>query len=186
MTIAKMKVSALVFDPIPAASAPANSLYSDSGNAGTFTNKAPGGTPVPVGESVASALIKVMQNLSGATILAGKPVSKKSDGSIVAGDSDAADGQQLIGISLEEILDTETGNVALFGQNIPNAVSGLGFAPGDEVYLSETGGYTNDHGSFTGDNDSIFKIGIADCPAGNASGTATDLILFPEVLSRPL
>jgi hypothetical protein len=56
--------------------------------------------------------------------------------------------------------------------------------------LAQTGGqggvsFINSVGSLTGDDDSIIKVGIADCAAGTASGTATDLIVFPEVILRP-
>lgn len=184
MTIAKFKVEALVFEPIAAASAPNNSLFSDSANANLFTNKSAGGSPDPIGAST-SVLVKQMENQSGSTIASGRPVSKKANGTIVEGDSDAALAQQLIGITLQSIAHAALGNVALLGQNVPGAVTGLGFAPGQDIYLSETGGYTNDPNSFTGNNDSIIRIGIADCPAGAASGTATDLVLFPEVIARP-
>lgn len=185
-TTAKIKVSALVFDPIPASAAPSNSIYSDSSNANAFTNTSSGGDPVQVGESSSSStLIKSMQNLSGATIPAGKPVAKKANGSIIAADSDGVATQQFIGIALASIANNATGNVAIVGQNVVGAVSGLGFAPGDDVYLSEAGGYTNDPNSFTGSNDSIIRVGIADCAAGSASATATDLIMFAEVQARP-
>jgi hypothetical protein len=63
---------------------------------------------------------------------------------------------------------------------------GLGFAPGDEIFVGETtGGYVNDIAPFTGNNDSIIKIGVADCAAGTASSVATDLILIPHVIARP-
>jgi hypothetical protein len=75
--------------------------------------------------------------------------------------------------------------VQLVGQNVAGALTtSSGFAPGDELYLNEGGGYTNDPGTFTGENDSIIKIGIADCAEGAASETVTDLILFPQVIAR--
>lgn len=138
------------------------------------------------GGSGGVALTKIMENGYTGTIVANTPVSKVSDGTIVPADSDSVNGQQMIGIAKENILLGGTGEVYLFGQNIPGAISGLGFSVGDEVYLSETQGqFTNDPNSFTGDDDSIIKVGIADCSAGNASSTASDLIMFPEVILRP-
>jgi hypothetical protein len=133
----------------------------------------------------AASIEKTMENGAGSTIPAYTPVSKKIDGTIVHADSDATDGQRFIGITGEEILSGATGTVKLVGQNLAGAISGLGYSVGDDVYLSESGGYTNDPNSFTGDNDSIIRVGIADCSEGSASSTATDLIMFSEVLIRP-
>jgi len=133
------------------------------------------------------ALTKLMESGHTGTIAAGVPIAKLSNGKIIPADSDGVGGaQQLIGITQEQILLGGVGSVYLFGQNVAGVITGLGFAVGEEVYLAETAGtYTNDPNSFTGDNDSIIKIGIADCAAGSASGTATDLILFPDVILRP-
>jgi len=64
-------------------------------------------------------------------------------------------------------------------------LTGLGFTSGDIIYLSESGGYTNDGNSFTGGDDTVTKVGVASAPAGIASGTATDLIAISEVLVTP-
>lgn len=131
-------------------------------------------------------LIKQMQSGHGSTIPAGKPVSKLANGKIVPADSDDALGQKYVGITKDSITANGTGDVYLTGNNIPGAVSGLGFTPGDEVFLSETSGaFTNNPNSFTNNDDSIIKLGIADCAAGTASSTATDLIMFTEVIARP-
>lgn len=132
-----------------------------------------------------ATLLKTMQNLSGSTIPAGAPVAKLANGGIIAADSDGATTQNFVGIAVAAIVNNAQGQVAVTGQNIAGAITGLGFAPGQEIYLSQSGGYTNDIESFTDDDDSIIKIGIADCSAGAASATATDIIMFPEVLIRP-
>lgn len=132
-----------------------------------------------------SLLLKEMENKSGQTIAAGQPVSKKADGSIILGDSDLAGAQTFIGVTLQEILNDAIGTVALVGPNIIGAIAGLGYAPGDDVFVSETGGYTNDPNSFTGSNDTITRVGFADCAAGSASSTATDLILFSDIIVSP-
>jgi len=129
--------------------------------------------------------IKLMVNNTLDTILAGTPVSKSSDGSIVPAASDTAQGQRFIGIALDPIPSTLQGRIQLVGNNVPNILSAYGFSSGDEVFIDEYNGYTNDVSSFSGNNDSIIKVGVADCPEGAASAIATDLIMFVEVISRP-
>lgn len=129
---------------------------------------------------------KVMQNTSGVTIPAGKPVAKRADGGIQLADSDGVSSQNYIGVANEEIAASATGEVTLIGPNIAGAVSGLGLAPGDDVFIGETAGeFVGPAHAFTGDNDSIIKVGVADCAAGAASATATDLVMFTEVVLRP-
>ena len=160
-------------------------MYLDSAGGNAATVKGTGGSSTPIGATSSSdLLIKSKQNKSGVTIAANKPVALMPGGGIIAADSDGAGAQVVIGITLAAILDDALGNVSLVGPGVVGCVAGLGFAPGDAVYLSETGGYTNDLNSLTGGNDSIIRIGYADCAAGAASVTATDLILFSEVLSR--
>lgn len=135
---------------------------------------------------VSSSFVKPMQNTSVASITALRPVSKAPDGGIIASDSDGATSQIIIGVALENIGVGALGNVMLIGPNVAGAVNGLGFTPGDKVFVSESGGgYTNDYASFTGGDDTIVRIGYADCAAGAASATATDLIMFSEVVLRP-
>lgn len=120
------------------------------------------------------------------SVTAGKPVSKRTDGKSSLSDSDGANDQVFIGIALTSASDGGAFNVQLMGPNLAGVLTGLGFTAGSDIYMSETaGGYTDDPGSFTGGNDSILRLGIADCAAGIGSGTATDLILFPEVIARP-
>lgn len=138
------------------------------------------------GTAGAPAFEKLMINNTGAPIAMNKPVSIKPDGSIVLADSDAVDTQEAIGITLEAINDATAGRVALFGRNIAGALTGLGFAPGDSIFMDETAGaYTNSTAGFTGDNDSIVRIGVAAAANGITSVNATDLIMMREVLIRP-
>ena len=131
------------------------------------------------------ALTKSMRNVSGSTIGAGVPVSKASDGSIYTADSDAVNGQQFIGISTQPIANNSNGIVALVGNNLVDVLQGLGISPGSEVFLDESGGYTTDPSGFSGSNDSIIKLGVADCSADEAVAVGKDLIIFPEVIARP-
>lgn len=183
MPLPRFKTSAIVFEPTAVASLPNNALGVDSAGGDALTLKQSGGTePITSGSASVSPLIKSMQNLSGVTILQGKPVAKKPDGSIIQGDSDGVGTQVIIGVAMVNISNNAMGNVALIGPNVSGAIAGLGFAPGSPIYISEDGGYTDDLGSFTGDNDTVVRIGYADCLGGAASATATDLIMFAEVV----
>lgn len=183
-TYAKLRTDAVVLNPV-ASVTENNSLYSDSGNGNSFTNKTDAGTPAPIG-SESSSLRKQMQSGQAAVIPAGVPIAKLPNGKIVAADSDDANGQQICGISVDAFPGINVlGIVQLLGPNVPGVLTGLGFVPGEEIFLGESGGYTNDPGAFTGGNDSIIRIGLADCAPGAASATVVDLILFPEVVARP-
>ena len=187
MATARFRVAAISMDPANPGDVPANSLFFDAASSGILTQK----NASNVGSQLAQAtsndlMIKAMQNLSGITIPAGKPISKVSDGSIIAADSDGLPSTQVYcGITLDAVNNGSTGRVLLVGPNVIGVIAGLNFTPGQDIFLSESGGYTNNAGSFTGNNDSIIKVGIADCGAGNASSTATDLIMFPDVLVKP-
>lgn len=185
MTIARFKATAVVLVPITPAQAPNGSVFLDSTNANALTTKSPGGVLTPnLGGTPENIFIKQME-ASGA-ISAKVPVAKLPTGKIVAADSDAAGGQEVIGFALSATLaDGDLVMVVLVGANLEGALTGLGYAPGDEIFLSETGGYTNDPNSFTGNDDSIIRVGIADCAAGVASATVVDLIAFAEVIARP-
>lgn len=128
--------------------------------------------------------------IAGEAIAAGKPVSKRaSDGKVVKADSDGSGTQNFIGISTTSAAgDGSAITVRLLGANVAGVLTGLGFVTGDEIFMDETAGaYTNGAGvdAFTGANDSILRLGMADCAAGSASTTAVDLIMFPEVITRP-
>lgn len=189
MAQAKMRASGVVLTPIDPANALPGEMFRDENNADALTDKDTGGDEVPIGASSSDAVMtKLKQNKSGVTIAINSTVALITGGGIRKADSDAVDGQIIIGIALEEILDDAIGNVALIGPNAKNAVQGLGFSVAAPIYLNEDGsnrGFTDNAGSFTGDNDSIVRIGYADCAAGAASATADDLIMFASVEARP-
>jgi hypothetical protein len=181
--VAQIQTTAVVMVPVAPASVPANSLYSDASAAGAFANKTPGGTVVQVVSAASDLMLKQKQNLSGETISQGQPVALKSDGSVARADSDTPAVSELIGFAMENILDGATGSVLLIGPNVPGAVTGLGFAPKDPVFLSENRTYTNTLAGYTGGDDRIIRVGFADCAPGSASSTATDLIVSYEIIT---
>jgi len=129
--------------------------------------------------------IKVMVSGEVALIPKGSPVAKYSDGKLYFADSDETEGKIFIGIALEDIAIGASGKVLCLGKNVPGVLTGLGFAPGDEIYIGESPGtYTNDPGSLTGGDDDITRIGIADCSEGVVSALATDLVMFTDVVGR--
>lgn len=143
----------------------------------TSNNAVSGGTQV---------FEKSMMNNTGLTILGNKPVSINALGEVVLSDSDGALTQEPIGITLENIPNGSAGRVALFGRNMIGVLTGLGFAPGDDIFMDEAaGGYTNTTAGFTGADDSIVRLGVAAAANGVSSASATDLIMMREVLIRP-
>ena len=126
---------------------------------------------------------KNMVNNSGAEIPANKPVSVKTDGSIVLSDSDGADTIRYVGITAAAIPNGQAGPVQMPWPNGAGVLTGLGFTSGSEIFMAQSAGtFTDDPASFTDMNDTFVKVGIAHSADGVASGTATDLIMFTEVL----
>lgn len=188
MTVyAKVKGGALVFEPIPDASAPNGSIYMDSSAGNVLTSKSTGGVSAPIGAtSSADIMIKSKRNTTGSPIAAYKRVALKLDGTICLSDSDDPVAMRDIGLALDTINHNSYGRVLLNGANASGVLTGLGYVTGDNVYLSKTpGALTNDVSSFNPDTDTIMRVGIADCASGAASGTATDLIMTVEVYSSP-
>ncbi len=187
MGSAKIKVSAVILVPVDPDDVPNNSIYSDIGNSNALSNKTSGGTEQAVGAvSSSDAFSKMAKNVSGSSIAANLPVSRASDGSIVLADSDAAQGQRPIGVTMEEIPHDSFGLIGLIGRNLPGALSTFSFVPGADLYIPEDGtGYTADPESFTNSDDSLILIGVADCADGDMSGDAPDLILLRQILVRP-
>lgn len=185
---AKLRSDAVIFNPIAATGLPTNAIFCDSASNGDFSINDAGGVPGPIsgGSGGSSGPSTRRQQQCAAPIAALVPYSKLPDGRIVPADSDAANGQKLAGITIDAFVTAnDLGYVNTIGIVIPNILAGLGFSPGDEIFLGENGGYTKNPGAFTGDNDSIIRIGIADCPAGVASSLATDLIPIPHIIARP-
>jgi hypothetical protein len=169
--------------PTVASLVPSGSVFLDSANANASSIKNTSGVVVVINNASAATnlVTKIMQ--AAGIYAVNTPVSKRADGQIEIADSNAPSGQDLIGVMLQASnAPGDLVQVLLVGANMENALSGLGFNVGDEIYVSDEGGYTNDPSTLT-NMDSIIKIGIADCGAGGATSVATDLILFPDVVS---
>lgn len=137
------------------------------------------------GSSTASSSTKSMVNQTGSEISALTPIAKLADGSIGLAESDNAANSQFIGISTEAIPNGQAGAILIAWPNVENILTGQGFVPGEEVFMGETPGTFLRGTDFTNSDDRFVKLGIADCAAGIASPTATDLIMFVEVLGGP-
>jgi hypothetical protein len=175
---AKIVTDAVIFNPIATIADP-NSLYVDTTIGSKLTSEA----PTAFGNT--ELLIKEMQ--AAEPIRAGRQVSKRADGKIVEAESDGTNRQQPIGMATIAFLNIDDlGNVLLPAPNAAGVLTGLGFTPGREIYIGETtGGYVDDITPFVGNDDSLIKVGVADCAAGVASGIATDLIMITQVIARP-
>lgn len=183
----KIKTTHVVLEPTPAATSPAGSIFNDSSNANALTNRTTGGSIAQIGAtSSADILIKRKRNMTGAPIPAARRVALLSNGNIVLADSDNLSAMLDIGMSLDVIDNGNYGRVLLNGANAAGALTGLGYATGDHIYLSKTPGMlTNSTSGFNPETDTIMRVGIADCADGDASSTATDLIMTVEVYSSP-
>lgn len=123
---------------------------------------------------------KAMVNGHSASVPAGTLVAKILSGAFVPAKSIVS--ATPVGITKSASAVGEICEVFLIGQNVAGALVGLGFAVADAVYLSENGGYTNNANSLTNPNDTVVRVGIADCASGVANSAATDLIMLPEIM----
>lgn len=128
--------------------------------------------------------LKTMVNANSALIPAGKPVAVTPTGIRLA-DTDDVLKKKYNGFSVEDIAYPGSGKVFLTGDNLPGVLTGLGFAPGDDIFIGETAGLlTNDISAFSGFDDDIIRVGIADSAEDTVSALATDLIMQTDVVSR--
>jgi hypothetical protein len=178
------KCQYVIETPTPASAVPANSLFVNSSNLDIFSVRNSGGIVSELATSVSTnPFIKSMQ--SGGLFPINVPLTKLPNGTVVLADSNSAGAGSFCGYSTEPSLVIGQEVVIMCcGPNITSALSGLGFAPGDMIYINENGGYTNDPSTFTGDNDTLVRVGLADCAGGPlASPIADDLITFHEYVA---
>lgn len=127
--------------------------------------------------------VKVKTNGDVATIAAGRIVSISSDGQMHPFTGTAA-GKMAAGVLMETTLAGSPGRVLLAGYNIPGALTGLGFAPGDEVYVDETGSYSSGVIGLGSANDTYQRVGWADCATATVATVATDLIMVFQTIAE--
>jgi hypothetical protein len=180
---AKLRTDAILFNPTVTSEMPNNSLFVDQSTGILKTKNSTGIVTDLTG--TANIFAKEMQSASA--IRVGKPVSKRPDGRIEEAEADSTYGQMPIGFATVAFSGAnEIGTVFLIGPNLSGLVTGMGFAPGDEIYIGESaGGLTNSVATFSGNDDSYVRLGIADCTAGTASSAANDLILSMQIIARP-
>jgi hypothetical protein len=123
--------------------------------------------------------LKAKENGDAAPLVAGKVVALGGDGKIYHAESDVSLGQKQIGIVLSTAAPGASAPVLLFGYNVPGVLTGLGFTPGDEVFVSEVGTYVNANATFLAGDNVIARVGWADSAAGvnGDSVEGTDLII---------
>ena len=181
---AAIKAKYVILDPSDPLEVPNNSIFVDQANSSRLSVKDVNGNTSEIESSSGNdPFLKTM--VAGESFNANVPLAKrKSDGKVVAADSDDMDRQVLIGNAEQESVgDSSLVRVRLIGPNLPGALTGKGFAAGDTIYVGEDKEYINDISLLTGDNDSIIEVGIADCSGGIASTVATDLIFNKKEIS---
>lgn len=180
---AKIRTDVVIMEPISGALVGHdNAMFIDSDNSNTLSNKQ---SNVTTAVSSGSLFMKQMQSGLVGFIPAKTPVSKLSNGKITPATANQIANQEFIGITIDSFAGLDSlGTVLLVGPNASGAITGLGFAPGEDVYVSPTGGYTNDSNTLTAELNSFIRVGKADCGAGTASAIATDLVLFPQVMAK--
>ena len=186
-TAAAVKAAYLALEPVEPGDVPNGCLFLDITNSNALTQKSSNGT-VGIIASSANNNPFMKQMVAGEAFPANKPLAKRADGKVVLADSQDATRTVLIGYSMAASLGNNSiVNVFCIGSNLSGVLSGLGFTPGQTIFLGEAQGtYTNNVATFTGNNDVYMKIGIADCAAGLASGLATDLIVNTQFISSDI
>lgn len=139
---------------------------------------------VIIGGEITFSFEKSFVNGFAGIIPAQTPVAIKTDGSIVPGDAEEASlASEVIGFTKVAIPQSTNGVVILFGRSVAGALAGLGFAPGDEIFIDETAGaMTNNTNTFTGNDDVILRLGVAAMPDSTTGSAATDLIMMREYI----
>lgn len=183
--LAAVKVPYMVLDPVTPSAVPNGSIFLDSTNGNALSQKNAAGTVGVLASSASTTNPFIKQMVAGEAFAANKPLAKRADGKVVLADSQDSGRTVLIGYSMGAALALNSVvNVLCVGSNIAGIISGMGFTPGQIIYVGETpGGFTNNVASFTGNNDVYMKVGIADSPAGVAQSAATDLIALTEFVS---
>ena len=181
--LASIKAKFLELEPTAPADAPINTVFADSTNGNKLSTKTSGGVTTPIDGTTSSDLF-IKNVIAGEIIQINTPVSvDPTTGKYVSAESDRANAQNVEGYTLQPAVGVDASiNILLVGPNLSGFLTGLGFAPGDEIFLGEAGGFTNDVSTFSDNNDTVMKLGIAAPEAGLASTEAKDLIMQTEVI----
>lgn len=153
------------------------------GSGVTATSISPGVVRVEVNTSSAVSLRKLVKNMSGSTIPAFSCLTWTPLGTVELADANISGKTLFAGINESAIPDGAYG-FAIKEGNIAGALSLLGAAPGDIIYMGENPGELTLTPPI-GITDTIFKIGRAEPPDGLAQPNAIDLYLEPEIISSP-
>ena len=170
--------------PVANTTVPVDTLFVDSLQGSEFAIKNLGGiTSLIATTAGANPFLKTMQ--SDAAFAIYMPLVKQPNGRVVKADSNNTNAESFCGYAMTASTGVgQAVSVMTAGPNVIGALVGLGFAPGDLIYINENGGYTNDPSTFTGGNDTLVKLGIADCAGGGvASPVASDLIAAYEFIA---
>lgn len=184
MSNSALKALFLALEPTDPSNVPNGTIFLDSTNGNALSQKDYAGLVSVLAVALGSnPFLRSM--VAGESFGANKPLALRNDGKIVMADSDSVTRQQIIGHSNQVSLgDNSIVQVICLSTVLPGALTGLGFISGQNIYLGETTGtYTNDISTFSGDNDTYIKVGIALPPAGTSSSTATDLLIHTEVIA---
>jgi hypothetical protein len=184
-TFAKIQTSGLILEEVDSGSL--NSLIRTEADPQNISLvRASGASPLLTAATITnSPNIKKMVAGFG-PMNAYTPVAKsRVTGKIIPLDSDDPYANFPIGILKDSVTySDDLVDVYIGGVNLPGILFGKGFNVGDVIYSSSIpGGMTNDLTGVNPAEESILRLGVADCGAGEANGVATDLILSMEIVS---
>lgn len=117
------------------------------------------------------------------TITAGTQVALFTDGKVYKYDANDPNRNENVGIAVANFIPGSAGRCALYGLNIPGVLASSGFAPGQEVFIDNSGNYTT--GSGLDGTSVVARVGWADCADGAGTGTVTDLIMSYQKIATP-
>lgn len=136
-------------------------------------------------ETALGNLSQMKSKINGESFLvpAGTQIGLYSDGKVYKFDANDPQRWQNVGMTLQDLAPAGSGLCLLHGMNVPGVLTGLGFAPGEEVFVDNTGAYTT--GTGLDGTSVVARVGFADCTDGGASAVVTDLISSYQKIATP-